>query len=321
MKKGLNYLHLLLAIFLFASCSEKEEEVVVIPKQKHNSFLLKMQHFGDRSQMEPSFPVWFDDSIVKSNGISVITRRMVSFNNPEDTLDDELSEEHVYRFTKKGALKDWRIRSFYDNLCFETVTITYDFIKITSTGHCPIKSVKTEHFNGGLQNEELKRYYTVERNDQVEIYGLNGSSRELMFMKDSLYWGAISIDTLLHPEPEDVIVLGTPIIPLKSFQVENTVKYFNVIEYEYTENSLIRSMVEENYPFITKRSVNYALSGDTEGFVDSIFIDDKYLSKKEYKFRLMESGLPLELNRWLEEGKKKTNIEQETFIYEYFEKD
>lgn len=321
MKKVILYLNLLLALALITSCGQKEEEEVIVPKQEYNPFLLRMQHFGDRSQMQPSFPVWFDDSIVKARGIRKITRRMISLNDPEDTLDDELSEEHVYRFTKKGALQEWTVRSFYDNLCFETVTLTYDLIKREMTGHCPIKSVKTEHFNGGLHKEELAQYYSVEHTDQIEIYDLKGSSRELMFMKDTLYWGSISIDTVLHPEPEDVIVLGTPKMPHKRFHVENTVKYFNVVEYDYTQNGLMRSMIEENYPFITKRYINYALSGETNGFVDSIFIDDKYLSKKEYRFRLKDGGLPVELNRWVEEGKTKTKIEQETFIYEFFEKD
>ena len=321
MKKTIIYLNLLLALALITSCGQKEEEEVIAPKQEYSPFLLRMQHFGDRSQMQPSFPVWFDDSIVKVRGIREITRRMISLNDPEDTLDDELSEEHVYRFTNNGAIQEWTVRSFYDNLCFETVTLTYDLIKREMTGHCPIKSVKTEHFNGGLHKEEVTQYYSVEHTDQIEIYDLKGSSRELMFMKDTLYWGSISIDTVLHPEPEDVIVLGTPKMPHKRFQVENTVKYFNVVEYEYTRNGLMRSMIEENYPFITKRYINYALSGETNGFVDSIFIDDKYLSKKEYKFKLEDGGLPVELNRWVEEGKTKTKIEQETFIYEYFEKD
>ncbi len=295
--------------------------MLVIPKQKYNAFLLKMQHFGDRSRMEPSFPVWFVDSIVKARGIREITRRMFSLNNPEDTLDDELSEEHIYKFNKRGALEEWTVRSFYDNLCFETVTLTYDLIKREETGYCPIKNVQSEYFNGGLNREDPTQYYSVEYNDQIEIYGLEGSSRELMFMKDTLYWGSISIDTMLHPEPEDVIILGTPMMPHQRFQVENTVKYFNVIDYKYTYNGFIKSMTEENYPFITKRHVNYALNGGTLGFVDSIFIDDKYLSRKEYRFKLKDGGLPIELNRWVQEDDVKIKIEQEIFKYDYFEKD
>ena len=106
MKKVIIYLNLLLAFALITSCGQKEEEEVIVPKQEYNSFLLRMQHFGNRSQMQASFPVWFDDSIVKARGIREITRRMISLNDPEDTLDDELSEEHVYRFTKKGALQE-----------------------------------------------------------------------------------------------------------------------------------------------------------------------------------------------------------------------
>ena len=102
------------------------------------------------------------------------------------------------------------------------------------------------------------------------------------------------------------------------FQVENTVKQFNVMEYNYAENGMLTSMLQENYPFITKRYIEYGTAGNCVGFVDSIFIDDKYLSKKEYRFKLDKGGLPSELNRWTEEEETKTKIEQETFTYEYY---
>ena len=321
MKKVQIILHFLLVFCLILSCSQKSEEVVIKPKQEYNPFLWRMQHFGKRAQMEPSFPVWFDDKIIEKKGISNITRRIKSLNNPQDTLDDELIEEHIYNFTNKGLLKSLSVKSFYDHLCFETVTVTYDFSKRETTGFCPIKSLIIEHFNKAQQTNDFKKYYSLEQTDQLEIYSLEDNLHELMFMKDSLYWGAISIDTMFHPEPEDVIVLGSPRIPHRKFQVENTVKYLNVVEYSYTNNGLMRSMKIENYPFITTRMVNYNLKGSTTGFVDSIFIDDKFLSKKEYKFKLKEDGLPFELNRWVEEDKKKIKIEQEIFSYEFFEKD
>lgn len=310
-----------LLIFTLFSCSEEKEEVVEVPKQKYNPFILRLQHFGNRTEMKPSFPVWFDDSIIKNEGIKSITRRMISLNEPNDTTDDEVSEEHIYSFTKDGVISEWQVRSYYDNICFEAVTLTYDCIHSKNEGYCVIKRVHFEHFNGGMQTESLAEHHIIESNDRFEIYGEKNASRELMFMKDSAYWGSISIDTVLHPDPEDVIVLGSPKLPHSQFQVENTVKHFNVKEYEYTENNMLVSMLEENYPFITKRHVHYGSSGDCVGFVDSIFIDDKYLSKKEYRFRLEKGGIPLELNRWVEEGDAKTKIEQETFTYEYFERD
>lgn len=271
--------------------------------------------------MKPSFPVWFNDSIIKIKGIQQITRRMISLNDPNDTLDDEVREEHIYRFTEDGFLDQWQVRSFYDNICFEAVTISYDRIKDLCSGYSKIKKVNFEHYNGGMQNESVTEHIAVESNDRFEIYEEKGSSKELMFMKDSAYWGSISIDTVLHPDPEDVIVLGSPVMPYKQFQVENTVKLFNVTEYNYTENGMFTSMLQENYPFITKRYIRYDTDGNCEGFVDSIFIDEKYLSKKEFRFTAEKGGLPTELIRWVEEDDSKTRIEQETFIYEYFEKD
>lgn len=314
----LSFCTLLLVLF---SCGEKKEEKVITPVQKYNPFVLRLQHFGNRTEMKPSFPLWFDDSIVKALGVKQITRRMISLNDPEDTLDNEISEEHIYRFNKDGVIDQWQVRSFYDNICFESVTLNYDCINTPSKGYCIIKKMKFEHFNGGMQSESMTEHHIIESNDRFEIFGEKSVSKELMFMKDSAYWGSISIDTVLHPDPEDVIVLGTPIEPHRQFQVENTVKQFNVVEYNYSKNGMLTAMLQENYPFITKRHIRYGKDGNCEGFVDSIFIDDKYLSKKEYRFSLEKGGIPVELNRWIEEGDTKTKIEQETFIYEYFERD
>lgn len=251
----------------------------------------------------------------------MITRKIISLNDAADTLDDEVREEHNYHFNKKGIMTKWIVRSYYDNICFEAVTLTFDDIKRTASGFCPLKKVEYEHYNGGANTTAFAEHKLVEGNEYFEIYEQKDHTKELMFMKDSAYWGSISIDTMLHPDPEDVIVLGSPLLPHRKFQVENTVKHFNVVEYEYAEGGVLKSMHEENYPFITKRNIWYGESGDCEGFVDSIFIDEKYLSRKEYRFRRDSTELPIELNRWITEGDTMIKIEQETFTYEFFERD
>jgi hypothetical protein len=56
-----------------------------------------------------------------------------------------------------------------------------------------------------------------------------------------------------------------------------------------------------------------------EGFVDSIFSDEKYLSRKFYVFEFDKKRLPIKLGlKRVNEHNKNAILQRETYEYEYF---
>ena len=137
-------------------------------------------------------------------------------------------------------------------------------------------------------------------------------------MLDKKNWGTLSIDSILNPSSDDIVILGSPKMPHRKFQVENLVNESNVVEISYNSSDLISKTSFEKYPFYIYRDLEYNKDGICTGYIDSTFNSEQYLMHYRTSFEYNETGLPIIIHTRTED--RKDYSEYEKIEYEYFEK-
>ena len=312
---------LFIAALVLVSCSEEKSRPFFKKKDKFQPFIFNMQHYFSDNEQNLSFPIWFDDSIIKERGIEKIVRRVFIGEFEEENETASPKEIKTYWFNKDGQLLTIQVEQFYENV--QVSDIIFDYL-----------SPKDEHGFSTVQRrrdrsvpidelaEESFRIYEKESyNDKFLVYTNDVSGDYLFYLLKKKDWGVVAVDSILNPTPKDIIVLGTTMRPTKIYQVENTVNELNDVKYKYDKSSQhIQSIVYNEYPFHRKRSILYNKKGVCYGFIDSTFTDDKFLKRDVSKF-VVESALPSRLNHGKQQVDKLTGIFQyEEFDYEFYEK-
>lgn len=308
MKSNLQYV--LLAAIMVVSCTSEQRKKLRERRTTIHPFIFNMEHYFSDSELQLSFPVWFDDSIVVEKRIKKITRKV--FANPADEEDDLPREIKVYDFNERGSLTTVSIKKFYENMVVEDVTFSYSGVK-DKVGFASV-----EILNGAHHTEQGSEYVVHSKekyHDKFLVYVNENSGDYLFFMLNENHWGPLSVDSILRPTPDDVIVLGTPRKPRKKYQVHNTVSESNVVELEYRNNGeVVKSISFEKYPFYYKRSITYNNKGYCIGYIDSTFSSNDYLTRTLSNFELNEVQLPVKLTHTKPGGGG-----YELFEYEYYE--
>ena len=94
-------------------------------------------------------------------------------------------------------------------------------------------------------------YNEEDQNPDFSIFkSLIDQHRQILIENEDL-WGALDIDKTLNPNPDDWIVLGTSLKPLKRYHVQNKVEEKSVTEFTYL-NGGIKKIVKNDYPFVYK---------------------------------------------------------------------
>ena len=308
---------LILAFFVF-SCSgelrkssEKEAKIV-------EPFIFDLAHFFSEEELNISFPVWFNDSIIKKGKISSIRRMTYMSSTEKDTLNTLLKEIKTYHFTESGQVREVEVEHYYDNILVGSMSFTIEerdkFGFSLAVGR-PGEKV-------GPDEEIQEQYRIYKKEDYTEkflVYSDLSSGDYLFYMLNETNWGTLSVDTILHPTISDLIIFGTPHKPIKRYQVENRVNEFNVVNYSYNNADYLAEITFDKYPFHYKRSILYNDLGTCSGFVDSTFSNEKYLTRRESMFHF-ENSLPVRLIHENKSGKSETGYYQfETFEYDFWE--
>ena len=107
-------------IYLLTACSGGESGMNKIEEARFQPSLFDMNTFETDAEKFISFPIWFNDSIIRAQHVHKITRDYFSF-DPADTLEmKELylevpRERREYWFSENGGLKEMKISYFYDD--------------------------------------------------------------------------------------------------------------------------------------------------------------------------------------------------------------
>ncbi len=307
----------LLIILVFSSCSEVKKKMIRTKKVEHQSFLINLGHTYSEVENNVSFPIWFNDTLVKNRKIKSISRHIFPPYDGSEADKQIPIETKSYQFDEKGEVLKFEVDRFYEYV--KVGSLTFDYLAAKDEyGYSPVQISNTTE-----KNEIADQFSIFEKEEYAEkflVYKGQESGDYLFYLKNKANWGGLSVDSILRPTPNDIVVFGTPMKPNKSYQVENTVNEFNVVKYNYSKGDdfLLKQEINK-FPFHTLRSIEYDDKGQCVGFIDSTFSGEKYLTRRNSRF-IFEKGLPVKL---IHESKSNNAehgfIQVEEFVYEFME--
>lgn len=308
---------LLLIPLLFASCSEEKRKLFRRGKKVSKDFILEMQHFFSESEDNMSFPVWFDDSLIRLNKVKTIHRKIYNLNgNVEDFAS--LKVDKTYDFNENGEIERVQICEYYEGQKVTDVTFSYSGVKDVNG----FQKVKMSVSNKSNKDLEGFQSYDVEQTAKSFLAYVNSDNGNyLFFLPDEKHWGTLSVDSILGPTEEDIVVYGTPKFPSKRYHVVNRVNEFDVKTIDYDKKSTNPTEIKfEREPFDYKRNIEYNPKGDCVGFVDSTFSMETYLMRRHSKFSFENNELPIRVTHTSARTKdNEKNFQIETFDYTYYD--
>ena len=309
MKLRLLHLLFLLGIVL-SSCSENEKERGKTEQPEMKAFLFHTDYFVSGDNLNFSFPMWFNDSIVSKEKIKTITHTWYSINGGEDVASD-LQKVRSFTFDESGVLVSVQQQRFYESIEVENITFKYKESP-DKMGYATLVTIDSLH------PDEPLEYTTYTKDTYLDAYTVyeNDNTGDYLFcLLQKRFQGIVSVDSLFGPTPDDIVQYGKPYKPYKRYQIENLVEEKNVSRYKYfKESGELRYRKSENYPFSNKTYVTVAKNGKCTGFIDSTFSADEYLNRTVSKFSYDRKNLPSKLTH---EGMRSGSFE--TFEYTYFE--
>ncbi len=314
-----------LILSLLACQADKQKEHVNQENSKTSSFLFRMQLLFNETENFMSFPIWFDDSVIRSHRISHLTREIfhISINNADEALDEDLDlrEKRDYFFDRNGAIDSLRIVYFFDDRPIGSVKYLYQS-EPDKNGFCARfnRVINIPGDFGMVQSEIPFHSFTqlVSGKKHLSFADMENGVK-YHYMVNKKYHGPLSVDSVIHPGADDIIFLGTPIKPMKRYSVINKVHERNIHNYVY-ENDQIKTISREEYPFNIRRTISYDDEGICTGFIDSTFSENIFLTRSKAEFTLNDKKLPMQLLRKKENHENKASrVSLEKYSYEVYE--
>lgn len=255
-----------------------------------NSFLTEAENYV-------SFPVWFQDSLVMKNHISKLNRSIFISDNQNDEF--LFRENRTYLFAENGQLRDFNVIYYYDNQLIGKVHFNYPGWKDYYGYNQPVRITDSLDAEAADQFPETPFIIHKKKSYRKKYLSYENpvAGNKLFYLINSHFQGPLSVDSILHPDVADQLVLGTPAFPWKKYRVINKVKELDVREYFYQQKSgAIVKIKTLDEPFEIRRTFNYNQQGTCNGFIDSTFSGRKYLTRSVGKFYFNpKTGLPIRL--------------------------
>jgi hypothetical protein len=325
-------------LILLTGCVTEAKKQARGTNKKYKTDLIRYNELFTDGNNNLSFPLWFNDTLIQQRHIRKIVRNIYPKINKDSTGQDESSyylprESREYFFLKTGKIEKLLIRTYYDDQEVGVKTYAYNS-GIDDFGFSQVEEQnQSKYENNPIEREDIYTkentremnfitYDKVEYSDRYLVYRDRETGDYLFYMLDHKSWGPVSVDSILKPTPLDLIVLGTPMLPVKKYYVLNKVHESKVKLYTYHKRyrQFIERFVQQDYPFENKRTFNYSISGICSGFTDSTFSDGLFLTRMSSKFIRKESG---EVAKIMHRKENMTSqfgsFYMETFEYLYFE--
>lgn len=254
-------------VFLLFSCSHPETRKAVDGKPVKT--LIHPLFFQEEIASRINFPFWFDASLVSSHKIASL--KIDTYRVSGD--DEELLYSRTFNFARNGRLTNLGRVEFMDDIAISDKR--YSFFGEPRGNYRPVVVVTD---SAGMNKSNTYRLVkpVSSRRDLYDYFETVGM-KHLFFLPNLKKQGALSVDSIAHPEPNDWVILGTPEKPLKRYHVVNTVTEFEVITYTYEKNGLPELIQWSDFPFRQKRYFHYVV-GKFKGFTDYSLIDNKAIS-------------------------------------------
>lgn len=302
------------ALFIVSCSSEKSNRSESEKKVNLSESLLNLHLMYSDAEQNISFPIWFNDSIIKAQGILKIKRSLMDENDSTSTefLVDMPKRNYEYLFGKSGELKQMLVSNFYDNKIISTIKVV--FSKHSSFSGFAHTSINDELDYDHKEFPFLQMKELSSKNECTVFKDLDSENR-LFIVRNENLWKPLSIDTLCKPNASDILILGDYRNPTKKYKVKNIVEETDVRNYT-SKNNRLESMEWKDAPFEIKRSFEYAHSGQCIGFIDSTFSMSNFVSAMYYRIEL-KNNLPISITRSVFRDTKEIVLFKEIFEYEF----
>lgn len=322
-------------ISISTACSGDGNYLFFKKKKIFQPSLINLNTLLSEDENEVSFPTWFNDSLIKAHKIRKITRKSFVRNGEgkneikgvSSTVPREIRE---YYFDEKGNLIQLNVHNYYDDREIGSVLFSYSGIK----DHYGFSKVKRNTFvskttvpfsdNGESLDPEVreldfKMHEKRKDYNKCLVYQDIETGDYLFFIPRKKYWGPMSVDSILRPNPKDLVVWGTPKHPIKKYQVSNKVNEKNVRSYEYQKSNykISQTHVRKDYPFVYKRDFIYSKKGYCNEFIDSTFSEEIYVTRVISEIQYNKKNEPIRIIHRKENPSNETEFfSLETFEYE-----
>ncbi|ASS50342.1 MAG: hypothetical protein A3D31_12300 [Candidatus Fluviicola riflensis] len=266
-------------LLLLCACSGKNSvkkvTTVVQPSIIHPLF------FQEEIAAHLNFPFWFNDSIIRKQGIQSFTWRVYRSTQLDDESNgqpiSDLKIKVIYTFNEAGKLISVERNEYSEGL--KISERKYALIPTVFPSFFQDKPLQPMVSNG---DESTEAYVCLVKNKprkRVDQYEDNYNHLRYHFFPDKKYWGPLSIDSIGRPGENDWVIRGTPDKPKKRYQVHNTVTERNVTHYDYYNDNYPHMIRWTDYPFTQHRHFNYSKNGVFTGFIDSTFVDQAFVTR------------------------------------------
>ncbi|MCE2742138.1 MAG: hypothetical protein LW701_00960 [Fluviicola sp.] len=323
----------LLFIVVFSCSNKKKEKKELLGQSKSSIFNLNTLLTEDENDV--SFPIWFTDSIIKAHKIKKITRKSFKLDrevqNPLKSIHGAVPREmREYYFNQFGAIIQLNVHYYYDDREIGSILFSYTGEK-DAYGYSQVKrktivtktakriSETHEFFDPEVRELDFKMHVKRKGAKKYLAYQDMETGDFSYFLLNSNYWGTLSVDSILKPDPKDIIGWGTPLFPSKKYQVSNKVKEQNVKMFIYDKQSgkFPDYWLKKVYPFDYKRSFIYNRKGICNGYIDSTFADEVFVTRMISNFHLNKKGEPIRIVHQKENASNdKEYFSIETYTYE-----
>jgi hypothetical protein len=310
----MNWKYLLIGIIGLTACGTKQSDKTGTSKLKPT--LIHPLFFQDEVVAVINFPFWFNDSIIRNNNIESF--ELLTFGS---VVDEEANEKSFpkksvhYHFNKKGHLSYIQQTNFS-----EGIIISHQTFEIIESLKPPYHGVKRLNNTYGIENSS---YLIIPFKYKVNVHQFDNNQKgeRLHYIANEKYAGALSVDSIASPGPNDWIIIGTPEQPIKRYRVKNKVSESAVTTYTYKTDNLPANTTNEDFPFTKKRSYNYGKNGVFSGYTDSTFIDNTFVTRNLNVILYNKKGLPIGIVHKKDhvEGTSKY-ISKEIIRYNFFKK-
>jgi hypothetical protein len=325
----LSSVSLLLTLLLgsiISSCKSEGKRKLFNPKRTYPQSLFRNHLLFSDFANDFSFPIWFNDSLIKKNKISKITRIIYPKSLTEASRGDSIlsvpSETIEFVFTKNGTVERVNQTFYYDDRKISQYEYQYhDFPNKYgfSSAKVDSKIAVIEKFGIDISRdaEKFALYDQKKQGKDFSSFKNRLSGDFLYSISNKALWGPLEIDKQIRPNPNDIVVLGDLYSPKKIYQVENKVNERNVVKYNYKKGN-VRSIRTNEYPFHSIRNFIYDTRGYCTGYIDSTFSENNFLTRTISGFENNMIFSPTKIFHRKENSERKlTLINYEEFIFEY----
>jgi hypothetical protein len=309
------------AICLLAACTSKEGKRQTNREANPKPFIFNMNLLFTDAENYVSFPIWFNDSVIRSAHVSKISREIIGSSvNDDNTKSDAPHEIRDYYFNVSGFIDSMIVRYFFDDDFIGKVNVIFtskpDYFGFANSQQWMILNVANSAQDVTL-DPLFKRHVKIKQSKKAVSFVEIGNSSHLHCMLTKKYWGPLSVDSIVHPNKTDLIVLGTMRKPLKKYSVLNTVNEQNVQQFAYYKKSFSpKTITRDEYPFLVERTFQYLKNGICNGFTDSTFSKKNFLATTKTHFEFGKNYFPIKVTKTRENsGSSKVIVGLEKFEY------